>query len=387
MVIRPAVRSTVARGRSVIAVRCNKVAPTRLAYLRAVPAAFWYRNFNISAATMELPTTTLGKDGPEVTAIGYGAMGISAFYEPHLTDEQAFPLFDKLLDLGCTFWDTARIYGDNEEIIGRYFAQTGNRSKVFLCTKVGYKAPVVGGGIATPSGEPEFIRSSCEQSLKRLGVETIDLYYQHRIDTTIPIEKTIEGFAELVKEGKIRYIGLSECSAATLRRAYKVHPITAVQIEYSPFSLDPETNGLLDACKELGVAVVAYSPLSRGFLTGAYSSPDDFEPNDVRKRLPRFQAENFAPNLELVKKLKTIADSKGATTGQVSLAWLMALGAIPIPGSTKMARIDENVASVNVKLTEEEMKTIREYVDAANIVGGRYPPVVTNLYADTPALE
>ncbi|KAK9345823.1 NADP-dependent oxidoreductase domain-containing protein [Lipomyces starkeyi] len=336
---------------------------------------------------MVFPTTTLGKDGPEITALGYGAMGISAFYEPHLTDEQAFPLFDKLLELGCTFWDTARIYGDNEEILGRYFAKTGNRSKVFLCTKVGYKAPVVGGGIPSPSGEPEFIRNSCEQSLKRLGVETIDLYYQHRIDTTIPIEITIAGFAELVKEGKIRHIGLSECSAETLRRAYKIHPIAAVQIEHSPFSLDAETNGVIDACKELGVAVVAYSPLSRGFLTGAYTSPEDFEPNDVRRRLPRFQAENFPANLELVNKLKAIADKKGVTTGQISLAWLMAQGSIPIPGSTKLARIEENAASVDVKLTEEELKTIREYVDAANIVGGRYPPVVGNLYADTPALE
>ncbi|KAK9483983.1 NADP-dependent oxidoreductase domain-containing protein [Lipomyces starkeyi] len=366
----------------------TQVAPTPQTYLRARPAAAAFASsFSSSPGKMAFPTTTLGKDGPEITALGYGAMGISAFYEPHLTDEQAFPLFDKLLELGCTFWDTARIYGDNEEILGRYFAKTGNRSKVFLCTKVGYKAPVVGGGIPSPSGEPEFIRNSCEQSLKRLGVETIDLYYQHRIDTTIPIEKTIAGFVELVKEGKIRYIGLSECSAETLRRAYKIHPITAVQIEYSPFSLDAETNGVIDACKELGVAVVAYSPLSRGFLTGAYTSPEDFEPNDVRRRLPRFQAENFPANLQLVNKLKAIADKKGVTTGQISLAWLMAQGSIPIPGSTKMARIEENVASADVKLTEEELKTIREYVDAANIVGGRYPPVVGNLYADTPALE
>ncbi|KAK9454375.1 NADP-dependent oxidoreductase domain-containing protein [Dipodascopsis uninucleata] len=336
---------------------------------------------------MSLPTTKLGPNGPEVTAIGYGAMGISAFYKPNLTDEQAFPLFDEILKSGCTFLDTARIYRDNEEIIGRYFAKTGNRDKFFLCTKVGYKAPVAGGDQPQPSGEPDFVKKSCEESLARLGVDCIDLYYQHRIDVNTPIEKTMGAFKELVEEGKIKYVGLSECSAATLRRAHKVFPVTAVQIEYSPLSLDIETNGLLDACKELGVGIVSYSPLGRGFLTGSYKSPEDFEEGDVRRFLPRFQKDNFATNLELVNKLKELAVKKGITTGQLCLAWIMSMGFVPIPGSTKISRIEENIGAANVTLTEDELKTIRAYVDSANIVGTRYPVVVTNLYSDTPELE
>ncbi|KAK9468808.1 NADP-dependent oxidoreductase domain-containing protein [Lipomyces arxii] len=336
---------------------------------------------------MAMTFTTLGKAGPKVAALGYGAMGISAFYSTRIDDSAAFKIFDKLIELGCTFWDTARIYGNNEEIIGRYFKQSGNRDKVFLCTKVGYIPPRPGYPYGVPCGEPEFVKNSCAESLQRLGVDSIDLYYQHRIDETIPIEKTVGAFAELVKEGKIKHIGLSECSATTLRRAYAVHPIAAVQVEYSPFSLDIETNGLLDACKELGVAVVAYSPLSRGFLTGAYKSSDDFGEGDVRKFLPRFSKENFDKNLELVHKLRDFAASRNATVSQLTLAWLMTLGVIPIPGTTKLDRLEENLGAVAVKLSEEDVKTIRGFIDEANVVGLRYPVGMGNLYSDSPPLE
>ncbi|KAK9489116.1 NADP-dependent oxidoreductase domain-containing protein [Lipomyces doorenjongii] len=329
---------------------------------------------------MAIPTTQLGKYGPAVTAIGFGAMGISAFYEPKLDDEAAFAVLDKAVELGCTFWDTARLYNDNEEVIGRWFAKTGKRSEIFLCTKFGIKPDY------SSDGSPEYVKQSCEDSLQRLGVDTIDLFYQHRMDQSLPIEVTVGAMAGLVKQGKVKYLGLSECSAATLRRACAVHHIAAVQIEYSPFAVEAEQNGLIEACKELGVAVVSYSPLSRGFLTGAYTKPEDFPEGDYRRAAPRFQKENFDANLKLLDVFKKIASKKNATPGQVTLAWLIAKGAIPIPGTTKIARLEENVKAAYVQLTEEELDEINEFVQNADVAGDRYASS-HNLYADTPELK
>ncbi|KAK9446410.1 NADP-dependent oxidoreductase domain-containing protein [Limtongia smithiae] len=333
------------------------------------------------AQAMAIPTRTLGKDGPEVTVLGYGAMGISAFYEPTLDDEAAFAVLDKAYALGVTFWDTARIYNNNEEVIGRWFKRTGLRDKIFLCTKFGINPDTW-----ATTGTPEYVAQSCAESLERLGVDCIDLFYQHRIDQTVPIEITVGAMAELVKAGKVKYLGLSECSESTLRRADAVHHISAIQIEYSPFSLDAEHNGLIAAAKELGVAIVAYSPLSRGVLTGQYTSPDDFPADDWRRNVPRFAPENFAKNLALVEGIKAIAAKNGATPGQVTLAWLISLGAIPIPGTTKASRLEENAGSVAVVLSEEEKQEIRTLVDNADIAGARYASE-DGLYADTPQLK
>ncbi|KAK9453291.1 NADP-dependent oxidoreductase domain-containing protein [Dipodascopsis uninucleata] len=329
---------------------------------------------------MSLPTCQLGKGGPQVTKIGYGAMGISAFYDTVIPDEKAFEIFDKLLEEGCTFWDTAYIYNNNEEVLGRYFAKSGNRSKVFLCTKCGIDFKI---GVC---GKPEVIKKQCSLSLEHLGVDTIDLYYLHRIDPDVPIEKSVGAMAELVKEGKVKHLGLSECSAETLRRAYKIHPISAVQIEYSLFSHEAERNGLLDACKELGVSVVAYSPLGRGVLTGAFKSLSDFSKDDWRSTNPRFQKESYEANMKLVDEVEKIAEKKGATPGQIALAWVMEQGGIPIPGSTKIHRVVENIGSVNVKLSADDMAHIRELIDKIPIIGDRYAST-NGLYGDSRPLD
>jgi aryl-alcohol dehydrogenase-like predicted oxidoreductase len=262
---------------------------------------------------------------------------------------------------------------------------------VFLATKfANVRLP---DGTSKVINDPAYIREACEKSRNRLGLEEgdpIDLYYCHRIDPKQPIETTVETMAGLKKEGKIRYLGLSECSAETLRRACKVHHIAAVQVEYSPFSMDIEQNGLLQACRELGVAVVAYSPFSRGFLTGTIKSPDDFEPNDRRRVMPRYSPENFHRNMKLVDSISTIAEKKGVTPGQLTLAWLMAQDEliIPIPGTTKEKNFDENMKSLEIQLTEEEEKEIRAKIDAAEITGDRYPEyMLGNLYVDTVPLK
>ncbi|KAK9462594.1 NADP-dependent oxidoreductase domain-containing protein [Lipomyces oligophaga] len=329
---------------------------------------------------MPLPTTKLGANGPEVTVLGYGAMGVSAFYGSHLGDTEAFAIFDKLVELGITFLDTARVYNDNEEVIGRWFKKSGKRDQVFLCSKFGFNMKL--GGL---DSSPEYIKVSLEESLARLGVDSIDLFYQHRMDPKVPIETVMQTLAGFVQEGKIKYIGLSECSADTLRRACKIHPVTAVQIEYSPFSVEAEQNGLFDACKELGVGVVAYSPLSRGMLTGTVTKLSDFAPDDWRLTNPRFSAENFPKNLALVDGIKQIADSKGVTPGQLTLAWIISQGYVPIPGTTKIERLVENAGAATIILTEEEKVAIRKFVDAAKVSGDRYSDT-SALYADTPSL-
>jgi len=273
----------------------------------------------------------------------------------------------------------------------RWFAKTGNRSKIFLCTKfANIRRP---DGTSQVRNDPPYIREACAKSRKRLGLaegDAIDLYYCHRIDPNVPIEQTVETMAELKKEGKIKYLGLSECSAETLRRACKVHHISAVQVEYSPFSMDIEQVGLLDTCRELGVAVIAYSPLSRGFLTGTIKSHDDMDEDDRRRIMPRFSKENFPNNMVLVEKLAAIAKEKGCTIGQLTLAWLMRQGTdiIPIPGTSKYKNFDENMGSLKVELSDEEDKAIREKVEAAEVTGDRYPKgMLANLLVTTVPLK
>ncbi|GAD95782.1 hypothetical protein SS1G_10900 [Paecilomyces variotii No. 5] len=333
-----------------------------------------------------LPTRQLGKDGPQVTALGYGAMGLSAFYAPAAPDEERLQFLDHVYNSGIVNWDTSDVYGDSEDLLGKWFAKTGKRNEIFLATKGG--AGVDDEGKALVRSNPEYIKGACDRSLKRLGVESVDLYYIHRLDKVTPIEKTVAAMVELKDRGKIKYLGLSECSASTLRRACKVHHIAAVQIEYNPFSLDIEQNGLLAACRELGVAVVCYSPLGRGFLTGQLKSPDDFPEGDIRRFLPRFSPENFPRNLKIVDALQDIASTKNVSVSALSLAWLLAQGddIIPIPGTTKAKNLDTNIQALSITLTPEENKRIRDVVEAAGVSGGRYHAAWDDSFADTPEL-
>lgn len=336
---------------------------------------------------MSLPKASLGRDGPQVNRLGFGLMGLSVFYGAPKPDPERLALLDRAHELGERFWDTAELYGDNEELVGKWIkANPEKRDDIFLATKF-----AVAAGTRVVDSSPEYCKQACDKSLKRLGVKQIDLYYCHRVDGKTPIEKTVEAMAHLKKEGKIKYLGLSEISSETLRRAHKVHPISAVQVEYSPFALEIESEqvNLLKTCRELGVAVVAYSPLSRGMLTGALKSPDDFEEGDFRKFAPRFSAENFPKNLELVNKLQEIAKRKGLTAGQLTLAWLMAQGddIFPIPGTTRADRLEENVGSLKVELSKEEEQEIRKACNAAEVGGTRYPEAYMHTtYADTPPL-
>ncbi|KAF8970341.1 NADP-dependent oxidoreductase domain-containing protein [Flammula alnicola] len=329
---------------------------------------------------MSLPTRKIGNDN--VTAIGFGLMGLSAFYGAIENDEERFKVLDTAVEEGCTNWDSADIYGDSEDLVGKWFKRTGKRDQIFLATKFG-STPTA------PNGKPEYVKSAVEKSLKRLGVETIDLYYLHRADPTI----TVGAMAELVKEGKVRYLGLSEVTAKTLRRAHAVHPIAAVQIEYSPFFLDIEDEkiGLLKTCRELGVAVVAYSPLGRGMLTGTYKSNDDIPKDDWRRTIPKFSNENFPNILKLVKGLEELGKKHNATAGQVTLAWLLAQGddIIPIPGTKKIKYLKENLAAAKIKLSPQEIAEVREIANKVDAtVGARYPPASMQwVLADTPELQ
>ncbi|KAI9496396.1 aldo/keto reductase [Zychaea mexicana] len=327
-------------------------------------------------------TRELGKGSAAfVNPLGLGCMGMSEFYGAS-DEETNMAVLDRALELGCSFWDTANVYGlgKNEELLGRYFAARGNRDKVFLCTKFGIVRDEAGKFLGF-NGKPEYVRQCCEDSLKRLGVDTIDLYYQHRPDPNTPIEETMKALVELKNEGKIRHIGLSEGavdehSVDRMRRAHKVHPIAAYQVEFSPWTLDIETNDMLKTTRELGISIVAFCPLGRGFLTGAIKSPDDFGPDDYRKTSPRYSPENFPKNLELVKKIQTFAEKKGVLPSQLILAWVLAQGNdfITIPGTKRIKYLEENVKAGEVEFLDAEMKELREIIDTAIISGARYAP-------------
>ncbi|TKA27214.1 hypothetical protein B0A50_04551 [Salinomyces thailandicus] len=338
----------------------------------------------------KLPTAKLGKNGPPVTRMGYGTMGLSAFYGKAKPDEERYKILDRCYESGELFWDSADMYMDSEDLLGRWFkANPGKREHIFLATKFANRME---DGKRWVDSSPEYCREACERSLQRLGVSHIDLYYSHRLDGKTPVEKTMEELKKLKNEGKIKYIGLSECSSDSLRRACKVDHVDAVQIEYSPFSLDIESEqiGLLKTCRELGVAIVAYSPIGRGMLGGQIRSPADFEEGDFRTFAPRFSEENFPKNLQLVDRIGEIAKKKNCTPSQLTLAWILAQGDdfFPIPGTTNLQRLDENIGALHVKLTLEEAHEIRSACEAADVHGGRYPEgFATALFADTPPLK
>ena len=320
-------------------------------------------------------TRTLG-DGLVVSSQGLGCMGMSEFYGSADEDE-ALATIGRALDLGITFLDTADMYGPfaNEQLVGRALA--GRRDEVVLATKFGIVRDVAGGRLGI-AGDPAYVRASCDASLQRLGVDVIDLYYQHRVDLKVPIEDTVGAMAELVAAGKVRHLGLSEASADTVRRAAAVHPIAAVQSEYSLFSRDIE-RAVLPAMRELGIGLVAYSPLGRGFLTGAITSLDDLAPDDFRRTNPRFGEQALAANLRLVDALRELAAEKGVTPGQLALAWVSAQGedVVPIPGTKRRTYLEENAAARDVALSEEDLQRLADAVPAEVVVGDRYPDMRT----------
>ena len=319
-----------------------------------------------------MKTIRLGQDGPQIPVVGLGCMGMSEFYGP--SDEaQSIEVIRHALDTGVTFLDTADAYGSgrNEELVGR--AIKDRRKDAVVATKFALVRSETGAFVGV-SGKPDYVKSACAASLSRLGIDAIDLYYQHRVDPEVPIEDTVGAMAELVKEGKVRRLGLSECSPATLRRAHQVHPIAAVQTEYSLWSRDCE-DGILDACAELGVTFVAYSPLGRGFLTGDIKSMDDLAPDDWRRNNPRFQGDNFARNLALADEVQRVAARRGLTPAQLALAWVLgrARHIVTIPGTRSVKRLDENAAAADIMLNADELGALERAFPRDVAAGSRYP--------------
>ncbi|MCD0260545.1 aldo/keto reductase [Xanthomonas melonis] len=322
-----------------------------------------------------MQTRTLGRSGPTVSALGLGCMGMSAFYGDRSDEAASIAVIHRALDQGISLLDTADMYGPhtNEILVGKAIA--ARRHDAFLATKFGIKLDPADRSVRGIDGSPAYVRSACEASLRRLGVDHIDLYYQHRVDPAVPIEDTVGAMARLVEQGKVRFLGLSEAAPETIRRAHAVHPITAVQTEYSLWSREPEDNGVFATVRELGIGFVPYSPLGRGFLTGAIASPQDFEADDYRRHSPRFQGENFARNLQLVEQVKAIAADKGITAGQLALAWVLAQGQdlIPIPGTKRSSYLDENIAALEVALMPDELARIDAIFPPQVAAGLRYP--------------
>ncbi|MGL5943077.1 MAG: aldo/keto reductase [Waterburya sp.] len=319
-----------------------------------------------------METRKLGSQGLEVSALGLGCMGMSEFYSGR-DESEAIATIHRAIDLGVTLLDTADMYGrgENEKLVGKAIAD--RRNSVILATKFG----VLRGDDASfrgVNGKPEYVHQACDASLQRLGIDTIDLYYQHRVDPQVPIEDTVGAMAELVQQGKVRYLGLSEASSTTIRRAQTIHPISALQTEYSLWSRDPEDE-ILPIVQELGIGFVPYSPLGRGFLSGQFQSPDDFPEGDYRLYSPRFQGENFYKNLEVVEQVKEIAQAKGVTASQLAIAWLLAQGndIVPIPGTKRRKYLEENIAATEINLTPEELKQIEAVAPQGIATGDRYP--------------
>jgi aryl-alcohol dehydrogenase-like predicted oxidoreductase len=323
-----------------------------------------------------METRSLGTQGLRVSAMGLGCMGMSEFYGS--ADEgEAIATIHRAIELGVNFLDTADMYGPftNEILVGRAIAD--RRDRVVIATKFGNERAPDGTRIRV-NGTPEYVRSACEGSLQRLGVDHIDLYYQHRVDKSVPIEETVGAMAELVQQGKVRYLGLSEAAPATVRRAHAVHPISALQTEYSLWTRDPEEE-ILPTVRELAIGFVAYSPLGRGFLSGRYRSPEDFDADDFRRHHPRFQGENFERNLQLVDRVREIAEEKGVTPGQLALAWVLHQGKdiVPIPGTKRVKYLEENVAAADIHLTEEDLRRLDEIAPVGAAAGERYADMST----------
>ncbi|KAK8074471.1 ATP-dependent RNA helicase DBP9 [Apiospora hydei] len=339
--------------------------------------------------TDKVLTRQIGRDGPFIPAVGFGLMGASVGYGATDSDETRLKLLDRAWELGCTNWDTADVYGDSEDVVGKWLKlHPERRADIFLATKFGLHVRGSEGIIVDST--PEYCEKAVEQSLKRLGVDQIDLYYVHRADPEVPIEKTVRAMKQLVEQGKVKYLGLSEVSSATLRRAHAIHPISAVQVEYNPWTLDIEQESgthLLATARELGVAVVAYSPLGRGMLTGRYRSAANFDPDDFRHTLERFRGDNFGKNLALADRFAEVAQRKGCSPSQLVLAWLTAQSdnVFVIPGTKKIQYLEDNFGASKVSITNEDEKELRQLVEEAGVSGSRGS--IFGSYVNTVSLE